>query len=237
MGETRMKKLLRESVPDVIGGLAVASLLGAIGLLGNVVGLRDLEADAFLRYAVTVCLFLVLFAATLFVVFSRRRSAIDPSAKHYRFARRHRVLAAVAASISMGLAAWWFLWPVGLPPITVAIDNATDADQTVSRFAAFSIVLDTPLEADRSLATGRAFLASSVSGQEATQFKVPARAQLHVVARIQKQSRYRRLIGAEDTFIALVLFDDHDRVIGFSSNRILFAKRVLSTIPLRITIR
>jgi len=232
-----MKGMIREVTPDIVGGLIVAIFLGAIGLLGDFLGLKNSANEMFLRYAISGCLFGILIAAAFFVMMSKRSNSIDPTLKQYRFRKRHRILAVAASLLGTGIVTW-FLWPVTLPPITLAIENATQEDLVISKVAKFSIDRYTPLEPDHRLATGEALLVPPgrplKDGQE---FRLPAGAKLEASARLLRQSRYRRFVGEDDAYITLVLSDKDDSPRWFSLNRIQFSPGALRSIPLRVRIR
>jgi len=173
-------------MPEAVGGLVVATLLSAIGLIGDAAGFRTLEARALLRYVISGCLFLILLGSGGFILFSKIPSSINPSVSYHRFAKRHRLFAAITCGLSILVIGFVFFWPKYLPSVALTIINKTDEQKFVSRYAAFEIDLATPLEPDQRLGTGRAILSVRNGSLTHDTLTVPAHSQLQVSATIQK---------------------------------------------------
>lgn len=232
-----MKRLIREALPNIAAGLVVATILAAIGIVGDFAGFRNSAHDTVLRYAISGCLFVILLAGALFVVVSKRPNVLEPTHKHYRFGTRQRLLATVAALLAIGVMTW-FIWPVNLPRVTLAVENRTGVDLAISKLSKFSIDLYTPLEDDQRLATGEASLVT-VSGPDevASEINVPAHASVVAYANILNESRYRRFVGSDSVYISFVLCDKDESPKWYAENRIRFSMRALRSVSVRVPLK
>lgn len=225
-----MRGLAREALPGVIAGLTVAFILGAVGVLGDFVGLRSSENEAVLRYTMSGGLFVILAAATGFVIFRKRSSLIDSSVKQHQFGYRHRVLA-IAFGVLELASLVWFLWPRGLPPLTAS-------DCLVSRIVEFSIDSSPPLEPGQRLVTGEAYIGDRADGQKFDQdVLIPAHRTVIASIQLINQSRYIHYLKQDDAFLTLVLSGKDENRLWFSDNQVRFRTGALRSNHFQIKIR
>jgi hypothetical protein len=190
----QIRVLLRESLPELIGGLALLLVTTLVS------GLFRIETRTANRLVLVVC-YLLLASGAGYVWLAKRPGVLDPGRKYPRYGKLMRAISALAVLVATVPFVWSFI-PFRLPPLQLRVVNYSPTEISISDRGEFMLWLVVPAAEDKWITTGWLKLQCELCGHNSDgRLTIPTGTGLPLRAEVVHADAFQRYWNDEDMIL------------------------------------